>query len=70
MKIALKSGPIVCDMEVTDEFEAYKRGDDPKVLNIFSQQKDYYMLNHAISIVGWGKQGDVEYWIGRNSWGR
>ena len=36
IKMALKTGPLVCDIEVTDEFLNYKKGDDPKVLNIFS----------------------------------
>jgi len=27
------------------------------------------MIDHAIDLIGWGKQGDVEYWIIRNSWG-
>ena len=27
-------------------------------------------VNHVVSIVGWGKEGDTEFWIVRNSWVR
>jgi cathepsin X len=28
------------------------------------------LINHVVSIVGWGKEGETEYWIVRNSWGK
>jgi len=56
-------GPISCGVHVTDKFEAYDGG-------VFHQFTPFeFLLNHEIAVVGWGKQGPTEYWIGRNSWG-
>jgi len=60
-----QNGPISCGMDVTDNFEYNYFG------GIYSEVKKFPMLNHEISIVGWGLEEatGTEYWIGRNSWG-
>ena len=60
-----KNGPISCGIDVTSGFEKYKPG------TIYSEKVWFPMINHELSIVGWGvdEVSGVEYWIGRNSWG-
>ena len=55
-------GPISCGMMVTPEFDAYTGG-------VFSQTVSKPEINHQISLVGWGQENGVSYWIGRNQWG-
>ena len=57
-----KNGPIACGIHVTDNFEAYTGG-------IFSEHLLFPLMNHEISVVGWGIEDGVEFWVGRNSWG-
>ena len=70
IKEALLDGPIACGFEVTDDFEKYKADLTKKV--IYEEYKNFFEINHAISIVGWGideNDSSKEYWIVRNSWG-
>ena len=58
------NGPMECGVQATDNFDKYF-GD-----YIYSEHLDTIELNHAISVIGYGKTADgQEYWIGRNSWG-
>ncbi|POM58496.1 Cysteine protease family C01A, partial [Phytophthora palmivora] len=55
-------GPIACSVAVTDEFLKYSGG-------IFDDKTNATDVDHAISIVGWGEEDGVPFWVLRNSWG-
>jgi len=57
-------GPIECGIYATPAFDKYTGG-------IYHEVITETDSNHAIAVVGWGRDADtqVEYWIGRNSWG-
>lgn len=59
----LKNGPVESGMEVYSDFMSYKSGVYAKTASAT------FLGGHAIKIVGWGKQGTVNYWIVANSWG-
>ena len=52
-------GPISCSVDSTP-MSGYTGG-------IITQKSDDH--NHAISVVGWGVENGVDYWLVRNSWG-
>ena len=60
-----KNGPIECAIEATEKFDEYTGGIYHEILGHEPQ------LNHAIAVVGWGRDegSQIDYWIGRNSWG-
>ncbi|EGG15729.1 cathepsin Z precursor [Cavenderia fasciculata] len=55
-------GPVACSIDATSQLEAYTGG-------IFKEFVAAPIPNHIVSIVGWGVENDVSYWIVRNSWG-
>lgn len=55
------NGPVNTGFMVYQDFMNYAGG-------IYKQTSDSLLGGHAVKIVGWGKEGDQEYWIVQNSW--
>jgi cathepsin X len=55
-------GPVTCSIYATPKLDDYAGG-------IFAQREATTPANHVVSVIGWGVEGGVEYWVVRNSWG-
>lgn len=57
----IKNGPVNTGFIVYEDFLKYSSG-------IYKHTSGGVLGGHAVKIVGWGKEGDQEYWIVQNSW--
>jgi len=63
MMMALNNlGSIAVTMRVYQDLFLYQKG-------IYKHEYGTYMGNHAVRIIGYGKEDGVEYWLAVNSWG-
>lgn len=54
-------GPITSLMSVREDFFSYKSG-------VYHHVTGDGVGLHSVKIIGWGKHGDVDYWLVANSW--
>ena len=62
MKEIYAHGPVTCSIDVPDDLLEYKGG-------IYEDKTGIAGDGHDISVVGWGEENGIPYWVVRNSWG-
>jgi len=54
-------GPVEAGFSVYQDFIQYKTG-------VYQHRSGGLLGGHAVKVVGWGKEGNLDYWIVANSW--
>lgn len=62
MQEIYQRGPIACGIAVPPGFLNYTGG-------IYEDKTGADDIDHEVSVVGWGVENGVKYWLVRNSWG-
>lgn len=62
MQEIYQRGPIACGIAVPHDLMKYTGG-------IYEDKTGELDIDHEISVVGWGVENRVKYWVIRNSWG-
>ena len=57
----LSDGPVEVGFDVYEDFMNYESG-------VYEHVEGNLLGGHAVKAIGWGKEGDDEYWIMANSW--
>jgi hypothetical protein len=57
----LEYGPVTAGLEVFTDFLTYSEG-------IYYQTTDQVVGAHAITLIGWGTEDGIPYWIAENQW--
>ncbi|KAK5967863.1 putative cathepsin b endopeptidase ixodes scapularis cathepsin b endopeptidase [Trichostrongylus colubriformis] len=60
-KDIMKNGPVAAGFYVYADFYEYTSG-------IYKHTAGPELGGHVVKVIGWGKEGDIPYWIIANSW--
>jgi len=72
METMLLQNPVVTAVQANSDWSYYNGGvlDSRQCCNAASDSSCIYNLNHAVLVVGYGRQSGQDYWLIKNSWGR